>query len=84
MDRLDEALATFKAVLAEERGKRGRDYIRKKPQGLLLDALDAGRPDTSHDELASVRGKIRREEHARNFIELCNQTDKRRMPPCPE
>ncbi len=53
-DRLTQALADFKAILAEERGKRGRDYVRKLPQGLLLDALDAGRPDTSHDRAAGL------------------------------
>lgn len=53
MDRLDEAVAAFKTVLAEERATHGRDYVRKKPQGLLLDALDAGRPDTAHDPAAT-------------------------------
>lgn len=56
-DDLDRALATFKIVLAQERGRGGRDSIRNRPQGLLLDALDAGRPDTSHDPAASA-GKI--------------------------
>ena len=55
-DRLDKALAEFKAILAEESSRRGRDYIRGLPQGLLLDALNAGRPDTSHDQLANARG----------------------------
>ena len=55
MDRLDKALMEFKTVLAEERGKRGRDFVRAKPQGLLLDALDAGAPDTSHDAYATGR-----------------------------
>ncbi len=37
------ALSNLRKVLAGVRGKCGRDFIRKLPQGKLLDALDAGR-----------------------------------------
>ncbi len=70
-DRVDEALAEFKRVLAEERGRYGRDFIRGKPQGLLLDALDAGAPDTSHDDWANRRGSIRRKERWAETVAIC-------------
>ena len=56
MDRLDTPLLEFKAILAEERGKRGRDYVRSKPQGFLLDALDAGRSDTYRSQVSEMTG----------------------------
>lgn len=46
---LEAVVDNFKTVLAAARGRFGRDYIRGLPQGKLLDALDAGRPDTSHE-----------------------------------
>lgn len=55
MDELDAATLVFKKALAQYRGKYGRDPVRNKPQGLLLDALDAGAPDTHHDQSATGR-----------------------------
>ena len=43
----------------------GRDYVRAKPQGLLLDALDAGLSDTAHDQAARVVHDL----HARREVE---------------
>ena len=40
---IQHALSNLKKVLAETRGRHGRDFIRRLPQGKLLDALDAGR-----------------------------------------
>ena len=40
---IEQALTAFKEVLAEARGRHGRDFIRGLPQGKLLDALDANR-----------------------------------------
>lgn len=42
-------IEAFKTTLARFRAKHGRDFVRRHPQGKLLDALDAGRPDTSHE-----------------------------------
>jgi hypothetical protein len=46
---LPSLVAAFRTRLAQFRGHLGRDAIRALPQGKLLDALDAGRPDTSHE-----------------------------------
>lgn len=40
---IEQALTALKKVVAEARGRRGRDFIRGLPQGKLLDALDANR-----------------------------------------
>jgi len=44
-----ETRSRFMVALRRLRARKGRDYIRSLRQGKLLDALDAGRPDTSHD-----------------------------------
>lgn len=41
--KIQQALFNLREMLAETRGKYGRDFIRKLPQGKLLDALDANR-----------------------------------------
>lgn len=46
-------IEAFKTTLARFRAKHGRDFVRRHPQGKLLDALDAGRPDTSHERPAN-------------------------------
>lgn len=40
---IQQAVLDLRKRLAAVRGKHGRDFIRKLPQGKLLDALDAGR-----------------------------------------
>ena len=48
----EQYLERFKAILAQERGQRGRDHIRRMPQGKLLDALDAGLERVHPDDVS--------------------------------
>lgn len=51
-DRIDAAFATFLEVVREESRLRGRDHVRAKPWGRVLDAMNAGlahpHPDDQH------------------------------------
>jgi hypothetical protein len=63
---MTDAIRQFKQVLADYRGRHGRDAVRALPQGLLLDALDVGAPDTSHDQHARMATSV--QEALSNFI----------------
>lgn len=48
---VDEAIEALRVVLADVRGRCGRDFIRQRPDGFMLDAIDAGRSAPADTDL---------------------------------
>jgi hypothetical protein len=53
--RVTKALKNLRDVVAEARGRFGRDLIRGLPQGRLMDALDSNRESSFPTDMMEVR-----------------------------